>query len=98
MDLVRYADTAGDNADYPIPEIHLYRNYIIDSFMVVVFGGVGNLWGTLVSAMSLGLINNFLEPWAGAMLAKVLVLIMLILFIQKKPKGLFPQKGRAAAD
>ena len=77
---------------------NLGQNYIIDSFMVVVFGGVGNLWGTLVSAMSLGLINNFLEPWAGAMLAKVLVLIMLILFIQKKPKGLFPQKGRAAAD
>lgn len=77
---------------------NLGQAYIIDSFMVVVFGGVGNLWGTLVSAMSLGLINNFLEPWAGAMLAKVLVLIMLILFIQKKPKGLFPQKGRAAAD
>tara|TARA_R110002051_G_scaffold325772_1_gene431055 strand:- start:5675 stop:7258 length:1584 start_codon:yes stop_codon:yes gene_type:complete len=77
---------------------NLGQAYIIDSFMVVVFGGVGNLWGTLVSAMSLGLINNFLEPYAGAMLAKVLVLIMLILFIQKKPKGLFPQKGRAAAD
>ncbi|MFN3581165.1 MAG: urea ABC transporter permease subunit UrtB [Pseudomonas sp.] len=77
---------------------NLGQAYIIDSFMVVVFGGVGNLWGTLVSAMTLGLINNFLEPYAGAMLAKVLVLIMLILFIQKKPKGLFPQKGRAAAD
>jgi urea transport system permease protein len=77
---------------------NLGQAYIIDSFMVVVFGGVGNLWGTLVSAMSLGLINNFLEPYAGAMLAKVLVLIMLILFIQKKPKGLFPQKGRAVAD
>lgn len=77
---------------------NLGQAYIIDSFMVVVFGGVGNLWGTLVSAMSLGLINNFLEPYAGAMLAKVLVLVMLILFIQKKPKGLFPQKGRAAAD
>ena len=77
---------------------NLGQAYIIDSFMVVVFGGVGNLWGTLVSAMSLGLINNFLEPYAGAMLAKVMVLIMLILFIQKRPKGLFPQKGRAAAD
>ncbi|SDU24498.1 urea ABC transporter permease subunit UrtB [Halopseudomonas salegens] len=77
---------------------NLGQAYIIDSFMVVVFGGVGNLWGTLVSAMTLGLINNFLEPYAGAMLAKVLVLVMLILFIQKKPKGLFPQKGRAAAD
>lgn len=77
---------------------NLGQAYIIDSFMVVVFGGVGNLWGTLVSAMSLGLINNFLEPYAGAMLAKVIVLIMLILFIQKRPKGIFPQKGRAAAD
>ncbi|WP_341937899.1 urea ABC transporter permease subunit UrtB [Marinimicrobium sp. C2-29] len=77
---------------------NLGQAYIIDSFMVVVFGGVGNLWGTLVSAMSLGIINNFLEPYAGAMLAKVMVLIMLILFIQKRPKGLFPQKGRAAAD
>ena len=77
---------------------NLGQAYIIDSFMVVVFGGVGNLWGTLVSAMSLGLINNALEPWAGAMLAKILVLVMLILFIQKKPRGLFPQKGRAAAD
>lgn len=77
---------------------NLGQAYIIDSFMVVVFGGVGNLWGTLVSAMSLGVINNVLEPHAGAMLAKVLVLVMLILFIQKKPRGLFPQKGRAAAD
>jgi len=77
---------------------NLGQAYIIDSFMVVVFGGVGNLWGTLVSAMSLGVINNILEPYAGAMLAKVLVLVMLILFIQKKPRGLFPQKGRAASD
>jgi urea transport system permease protein len=77
---------------------NLGQAYIIDSFMVVVFGGVGNLWGTFVSAMSLGLINNYLEPFAGAMLAKVMVLVLLILFIQKKPRGLFPQKGRAAAD
>ncbi|MDH5377652.1 MAG: urea ABC transporter permease subunit UrtB [Gammaproteobacteria bacterium] len=70
--------------------------YIIDSFMVVVFGGVGNLWGTLVGAMSLGVINKFLEPWAGAVLAKILVLVFIILFIQRKPRGLFPQKGRAA--
>ncbi len=75
---------------------NLGQAYIIDSFMVVVFGGVGNLWGTLVGAMGLGVINKFLEPWAGAVLAKVLVLVMLILFIQKRPKGLFPQKGRAA--
>ena len=77
---------------------NLGQAYIIDSFMVVVFGGVGNLWGTLVGAMGLGVLNKFLEPYAGAVLAKVLVLVLLILFIQKKPKGLFPQKGRAAAD
>ena len=77
---------------------NLGQAYIIDSFMVVVFGGVGNLWGTLVGAMGLGIINKFLEPYAGAVLAKVLVLVLLILFIQKRPKGLFPQKGRAAAD
>jgi len=64
--------------------------------MVVVFGGVGNLWGTLVAAMSLGVINKFLEPWAGAVMAKILVLVFIILFIQKRPRGLFPQKGRAA--
>lgn len=77
---------------------NLGQAYIIDSFMVVVFGGVGNLWGTLVGAMGLGIMNKFLEPYAGAVLAKVLMLVLLILFIQKKPKGLFPQKGRAAAD
>lgn len=71
--------------------------YIIDSFMVVVFGGVGNLWGTFSAALSLGVLNKLLEPWAGAVLAKVLVLIALILFIQKWPKGLFPDKSRAAA-
>ncbi len=73
---------------------NLGQSYIIDSFMVVVFGGVGNLWGTLVGAMSLGVVNKFLEPWAGAVLAKVLVLVFIILFIQKKPRGLFPQKNR----
>lgn len=77
---------------------NLGQAYIIDSFMVVVFGGVGNLWGTLVGAMGLGIVNKFMEPYAGAVLAKVLILVLLILFIQKKPKGLFPQKGRAAAD
>ena len=75
---------------------NLGQNYIIDSFMVVVFGGVGNLWGTLVAGMSLGVINQVIEPWAGAVLAKVIVLVFIILFIQKRPKGLFPQKGRAA--
>ncbi|NOJ13928.1 urea ABC transporter permease subunit UrtB [Vibrio splendidus] len=70
--------------------------YIIDSFMVVVFGGVGNLWGTLVAGLSLGLFNKILEPWAGAVLAKILVLVFIILFIQKRPRGLFSQRGRAA--
>ncbi|WP_299686624.1 urea ABC transporter permease subunit UrtB [uncultured Vibrio sp.] len=70
--------------------------YIIDSFMVVVFGGVGNLWGTLVAGLSLGIFNKILEPWAGAVLAKILVLVFIILFIQKRPRGLFPQRGRAA--
>lgn len=77
---------------------NLGQSYIIDSFMVVVFGGVGNLWGTLVGAMSLGVVNKFLEPWSGAVLAKILVLIFIILFIQKRPRGLFPQKGRAAEN
>ena len=77
---------------------NLGQAYIIDSFMVVVFGGVGNLWGTLVSGMTLGIANKFLEPWSGAVLAKILVLVFIILFIQKRPRGLFPQKGRAAGD
>lgn len=77
---------------------NLGQSYIIDSFMVVVFGGVGNLWGTLVAGMSLGVANKILEPWAGAVLAKILVLVFIILFIQKKPRGLFPQKGRSAED
>jgi urea transport system permease protein len=75
---------------------NLGQQYIIDSFMVVVFGGVGNLWGTLIGGMSLGVVNKVLEPWAGAVLAKILVLIALILFIQRRPRGLFPQRGRAA--
>ncbi|TDT37026.1 amino acid/amide ABC transporter membrane protein 1 (HAAT family) [Halospina denitrificans] len=75
---------------------NLGQNYIVDSFMVVVFGGVGNLLGTLVAGLSLGTINQLLEPWAGAVLAKVMVLVFIILFIQKRPRGLFPQKGRAA--
>ena len=75
---------------------NLGQAYIIDSFMVVVFGGVGNLWGTLIGGLSLGMANKFLEPWAGAVLAKILILVFIILFIQKRPQGLFPQKGRAA--
>jgi len=70
--------------------------YIIDSFMVVVFGGVGNLWGTLVGGLTLGVANKLMEPWTGAVLAKILVLVFIILFIQKRPRGLFPQRGRAA--
>ena len=77
---------------------NLGQTYIIDSFMVVVFGGVGNLWGTLVAGLSLGVANKILEPWSGAVLAKILVLIFIILFIQKKPRGLFPQKGRSAEN
>jgi urea transport system permease protein len=75
---------------------NLGQAYIIDSFLVVVFGGVGNLWGTLVAAMSLGTINKFLEPLTGSVLANIIVLVGLVLFIQKRPKGLFPQKGRSA--
>jgi len=75
---------------------NLGQTYIIDSFMVVVFGGVGNLLGTLVAGLSLGVANKLLEPWAGAVLAKILVLVFIIMFIQKRPRGLFPQKGRAA--
>ncbi len=74
---------------------NLGQTYIIDSFMVVVFGGVGNLWGTLVSAFALGIANKFLEPVAGAVLAKIFILVLLILFIQKRPRGLFALKGRA---
>ena len=74
---------------------NLGQGYIIDSFMVVVFGGVGNLWGTLVGAMTLGVANKFLEPYAGAVLAKIFILVFIILFIQKRPRGLFALKGRS---
>jgi urea transport system permease protein len=74
---------------------NLGQGYIIDSFMVVVFGGVGNLWGTLVGAFALGIANKFLEPFAGAVLGKIVILIMIILFIQKRPRGMFALKGRA---
>ncbi len=75
---------------------NLGQSYIIDSFMVVVFGGVGNLWGTFVGAFTIGALNKFLEPVTGAVLATIIVLVMIILFIQRRPRGLFPQKGRAA--
>jgi len=74
---------------------NLGQAYIIDSFMVVVFGGVGNLWGTLIGGMSLGIVNKLLEPYSGAVLGKILVLVALILFIQRRPRGIFPQTGRA---
>ncbi len=77
---------------------NLGQAYIVDSFMVVVFGGVGNLWGTLIGGLSLGIGNKLIEPYAGAVMAKILVLVFIILFIQKRPRGLFPQKGRAAEN
>ena len=77
---------------------NLGQSYIIDSFMVVVFGGVGNLWGSFIGGMSMGIVNELLEPYAGAVLAKIFVLVALILFIQRRPRGLFPQAGRAGED
>jgi urea transport system permease protein len=74
---------------------NLGQGYIIDSFMVVVLGGVGNLWGTLLGALTLGVANKLLEPFAGAVLGKIALLIFIILFIQKRPRGLFALKGRA---
>ncbi|GAA0585541.1 urea ABC transporter permease subunit UrtB [Caenispirillum bisanense] len=77
---------------------NLGQGYIVDSFMVVVFGGVGSLWGALAGAFSLGIVNKFLEPVAGAMLGKILVLVFIILFIQKRPRGLFALRGRAVEN
>jgi len=74
---------------------NLGQSYIIDSFLVVVFGGVGNLWGTLLGALTLGVLNKLIEPVAGAVLGKILVLVAIILFIQRRPRGLFALKGRA---
>ncbi|MBI3383913.1 MAG: urea ABC transporter permease subunit UrtB [Aquabacterium sp.] len=74
----------------------LGQNYIVDSFMVVVLGGVGQIAGTVYAAMGLGLINKFLEGWAGAVLAKIMVLVIVVIFIQKRPQGLFAMKGRSA--
>ena len=77
---------------------NLGQSYIIDSFMVVVFGGVGNLWGAMIGGMSMGIVNKVLEPFAGAVLAKIFVLVALILFIHARPRGLFPQRGRASEN
>jgi urea transport system permease protein len=74
----------------------LGQGYIVDSFMVVVLGGVGQLAGTVIAALGLGAIAKFLEPWSGAVLAKIMVLVFIILFIQKRPQGLFALKGRSA--
>jgi urea transport system permease protein len=74
----------------------LGQNYIVDSFMVVVLGGVGQLAGTVYAALGLGLLNKLLEGWAGAVLAKIAVLVFIIVFIQKRPQGIFAMKGRSA--
>ena len=73
----------------------LGQAYIVDSFMVVVFGGVGQLAGTVVAALGLGFVNKLIEAWSGAVIAKIAVLVFIVLFIQKRPQGLFALKGRA---
>jgi len=72
----------------------LGQSYIVDSFMVVVLGGVGQLAGTVYAALGLGVMNKFLEAWQGAVLAKIMILVFIIVFIQKRPQGLFALKGR----
>lgn len=74
----------------------LGQGYIVDSFMVVVLGGVGQLAGTVYAALGLGVVNKLLEGWAGAVLAKIMVLVIIVVFIQKRPQGLFALKGREA--
>ena len=74
----------------------LGQAFIVDSFMAVVLGGVGQLAGTVVGSFGLGIVNKFIEPFAGAVLAKIFVLVMIVLFIQRRPQGLFALKGRAA--
>jgi len=74
----------------------LGQSYIVDSFLVVVLGGVGQLAGTVVAALGLGVLNKLLEGWAGAVLAKIMVLLFIVIFIQKRPQGLFAMKGRSA--
>ena len=73
----------------------LGQGYIVDSFMVVVFGGVGQLAGTVYAALALGFAGKFLETWSGAVLAKIAVLVFIIIFIQRRPQGMFALKGRA---
>jgi urea transport system permease protein len=74
----------------------LGQGYIVDAFMVVVLGGVGQLAGTVYAALGLGVLNKWLEGWTGAVLAKIAVLVFIIIFIQKRPQGLFAMKGRSA--
>jgi urea transport system permease protein len=74
---------------------NLGQGYIIDSFMVVVFGGVGNLWGTALGAVMIGVAGKILEPLIGAVQGQIVLLIVIILFIQKRPRGMFALKGRA---
>jgi urea transport system permease protein len=74
----------------------LGQSYIVDSFMVVVLGGVGQLAGTVIGALGLGVVNKFLEPMSGAVMAKILILVFIIIFIQRRPQGLFAMKGRSA--
>jgi urea transport system permease protein len=70
------------------------QGYIVDSFLVVVLGGVGQLAGAVWAALGLGVVSKFLEGWSGAVIAKILVLVFIIVFIQKRPQGLFALKGR----
>ena len=74
----------------------LGQGYIVDSFMVVVLGGVGQLAGTVYAGLGLGLLNKLLEGWQGAVLAKIMVLAFIVVFIQKRPQGIFALKGRSA--
>ena len=74
----------------------LGQSYIVDSFMVVVLGGVGQLAGTVVAGLGLGVLTKLFEGWSGAVLAKIMVLVLIVLFIQKRPSGLFALKGRSA--
>ena len=74
----------------------LGQNYIVDSFLVVVTGGVGQIAGTVYAALGLGMVNKLLEGWSGAVLAKIMVLVIVVIFIQKRPQGLFAMKGRSA--
>jgi len=73
----------------------LGRSYLVDSFMVVVLGGVGQLAGTVIAAFGLGGINKLMEPYTGAVMAKIMILVLIVLFVQKRPQGLFAARGRS---